>query len=717
MYIKKRQSGGVVMKILKKATVILLAMIIIGSVFSLCAHADYYNGMTYSNYGEGLRLTSINSTLPKNLVIPQEVSGKTVLAIKEEVFKNSEITSVIIPGTVKNIGRQAFYNCAFLETVQFHKSEENVTLGAEVFSNCTKLSSVTLPSKLETIPQSAFNQCNALTDISLPDTLKTIGQQAFIGCTSLEKVEIPAGVTSIGDKAFYNCTSVKSFEVDSGNTAYKAIDGMLYTADGKTIVQYPVSKNGTEVTVPDGTETVGIGAFGFSNLTKITLPEGVTEICDDAFAYSENLTSLNIPEGTETLGNGIVYRCTSLKEITIPGTVKNWENAFKASSVEKAVISSGVTTIQENSFCDCASLARVVIPSTVTEIGNGAFYNCAALGKTGIPASVDSIAANAFNGTGASFSICTVSGSYAEEYAEGKYSLEYHSEGEQVRENEIPATCIAGGSFDLVTLCSKCGGEVSREKKTTPVSDTHNPDSAVRENEITATCKAGGSYDSVVRCKDCKKVLSRETVKTDPTDHIPGDPEKTNEVKATCTEKGSYDSVVKCIFCGKVIKTEKVETPLGKHTPGPWEVVIPATAVAEGKKERRCTVCGEVTATQTIPMIEVYIGILGMPDGYETTIHYKADITFHAYTQGIGEGQKIKWYIDGSSTPSGEGPEFKVADAEKSFTVQAKIIDADGVTVVSQTVTETVNVKPKSILNIIISFILRIFGMLDVDQR
>ena len=705
------------MKLLKKATAIVFALIIIGSVFSLCAHADTYNGITYSNYGEGLRLTNIDSTVAKNLVIPQQVGGKTVLAIKEEVFKDSEITSVIIPGTVKNIGKQAFFNCAFLEKVTFLSSVENVTLGTEVFSNCTKLSNLTLPTMLETIPQSAFNQCNALTAVSLPATLKTIGKQAFTGCTSIGEVNIPAGVTSIGDKAFYNCTSVTYYDVDSGNTAYKSIDGMLYTADGKTLVQYPVSKSGTVATVPDGTEIIGIGAFGFSNVTKITLPESVKEISDDAFAYSESLTLLNIPEGTETLGSGIVYRCTSLKEITVPGTVKTWENAFKAASIEKAVISSGVTSIDENAFCDCSSLTRVIIPSTVTEIGNGAFYNCASLGKTGIPASVNTIAANAFNGTGTSFSICTESGCYAEEYAEGRYSLEYHTEGEQVIENEVPATCIATGSYDLVATCSKCGGEISRETKTTPVSDTHNPDTAVIENEIPATCKAGGSYERVVRCKDCKKVLSRETVNTEATDHVPGIPEKTNEVKATCTEKGSYDSVVKCIYCDKVLETEKVETPLGKHTPGPWEIVTPATAVSEGKRERRCTVCGAVTATQTIPMIDVYIGILGIPDGNETTIHYKADITFHAFTQGIGEGEKIKWYVDGSSTPSGEGPEFKVADAEKSFTVQAKIIGADGVSVVSQSVVETVNVKPRSILNIIVSFILRIFGMLDVDQR
>ncbi|MGN1419096.1 MAG: hypothetical protein ACI4W6_07185, partial [Acutalibacteraceae bacterium] len=93
-----------------------------------------------------------------------------------------------------------------------------------------------------------------------------------------------------------------------------------------------------------------------------------------------------------------------------------------------------------------------------------------------------------------------------------------HTPSEAVKENEVPATCAADGSYDLVVYCSVCHNELSREVKTIDKLD-HTPADAVKENEVVATCTKDGSYDLVVYCSECDTELSRETVTIDKLGH------------------------------------------------------------------------------------------------------------------------------------------------------------------------------------------------------
>ena len=80
---------------------------------------------------------------------------------------------------------------------------------------------------------------------------------------------------------------------------------------------------------------------------------------------------------------------------------------------------------------------------------------------------------------------------------------------------------------------------------------------AERDDEVPATCSAEGSYDEVICCSVCGAELSRETRRIAKTDHTPGEPEQENEVPATCTEEGSYDEVVCCSVCGEELSREQ----------------------------------------------------------------------------------------------------------------------------------------------------------------
>ena len=79
------------------------------------------------------------------------------------------------------------------------------TIGEFAFTNCSTLTSVTIPNSVTEIGEFAFNNCSALTSVTIPNSVTTIGDYAFSGCSSLTSVTIPNSVTTIGGWAFTFC--------------------------------------------------------------------------------------------------------------------------------------------------------------------------------------------------------------------------------------------------------------------------------------------------------------------------------------------------------------------------------------------------------------------------------------------------------------------------------------------------------------------------------
>jgi len=106
-------------------------------------------------------------------------------------------------------------------------------------------------------------------------------------------------------------------EVDQSNTDYCTIDGVLYSYDERTIIIYPSDFTNDEFEVPDSVEKIDSYAFESSELSNIFLPDGVTEIGNNAFYSCEYLSALTIPDTIETLGARLLSGCTSLTELTL----------------------------------------------------------------------------------------------------------------------------------------------------------------------------------------------------------------------------------------------------------------------------------------------------------------------------------------------------------------------------------------------------------------
>ncbi|MBQ4244531.1 MAG: leucine-rich repeat domain-containing protein, partial [Clostridia bacterium] len=183
------------------------------------------------------------------------------------------------------------------------------TIGNRAFRYCSSLEKINLPEGIKTIPTEAFSSCNELKEITIPESVTEIGANAFTECKSLETVEIPSGVTIIGELAFDDCFGLKS--VKMGDTIEKINLGAFNRCFSLE-----------SVTIPESVTEIGTGAFGgCMSLRSVVIPGNVKTIDSYAFAYCYSLSDVVISEGVETIGEAAFSDCF-VKNLTLPRSVK-----------------------------------------------------------------------------------------------------------------------------------------------------------------------------------------------------------------------------------------------------------------------------------------------------------------------------------------------------------------------------------------------------------
>ena len=359
-----------------------------------------------------------------NAKFTKVIIGDSVTSIGNYAFYGcTSLTSVTIGNSVTSIGQYAFDDCTSLKEVyytgdlsvwckiNFNNDRSNpmcfgaklylngvelteviipdsvTEIGYLTFNGCTSLTSVTIPDSVTSIRGSAFQNCTSLTSVTIGDSVTSIGGSAFSGCTSLTSITIGDSVTSIGESAFYNCSSLTSVTI--GNSV---------TEIGQYAFQNCTSL--TSVTIPDSVTKIGSYAFYYcTSLTSVTIGDRVTEIGKCAFHSCTSLTSVTIGKRVTSIGYQAFYYCTSLASVTIPDSVTEIGYlAFNGcTSLTGITIGNSVTEIGSSAFDGCTSLTSVTIPDSVTEIGVSAFNYCTSLTSVTIGDSVTEIGYGAFS--------------------------------------------------------------------------------------------------------------------------------------------------------------------------------------------------------------------------------------------------------------------------------------------------------------------------------
>ncbi|MBQ7043700.1 MAG: leucine-rich repeat domain-containing protein [Clostridia bacterium] len=284
-------------------------------------------------------VTSINDwafdhcTSLTKIVIPDSVTS-----IGDRALSNCyNLKDVIVPKNVTDIGGGAFAKCSSLTDITIPNSVKN--LGWEAFYKCVNLVNIKISEQVAVLDENVFYGCVNLTDIEIPDSVTEIGYGAFEGCTGLTDITIPDGVTKIRDYAFEGCTSLTSITVDEKNTRYSNDEyGVLFNKDKTSLVRYPIGNKRTNYKIPDGVTGIDDSAFsGCIGLTSITVDEKNTRYSNDEYGVLFNKdktrldqypignkrTNYEIPDGVTDIDNNAFRGCIGLTTVTIGNSVKN----------------------------------------------------------------------------------------------------------------------------------------------------------------------------------------------------------------------------------------------------------------------------------------------------------------------------------------------------------------------------------------------------------
>ena len=362
-----------------------------------------------------------------NLVIPSTVSDGTnnykVTSIGKEAYQWTNATSIKIPGSVKTIGRAAFYYGS-PATILLGNGVDSI--GSYAFSG-KNLTELDIPSSVKVIGDHAFfgtSTNSKFSKLTLHEGLEEIGDGAFYG-NAIETLEIPSTCKKIGASAFLYSTKLKSL------TFY---EGLEEIGDGAFVngeSAYNSTKDLTSVTLPQSLKKLGIEAFLRMPLTSINIPAGLEELGESAFAhtnisnitvdpankyfmvdekgvlYSKNkkilyavpmkglteyavsngciginggafwgsqIEKVTLPDSMLALGYGAFLE-SPLKTINLPNAISYIdEYCFAGTKLEHVVLPENLYYIYEATFAQCPNLQSVIIPSSVQAIDVRAFY-------------------------------------------------------------------------------------------------------------------------------------------------------------------------------------------------------------------------------------------------------------------------------------------------------------------------------------------------------
>ena len=383
-----------------------------------------------------------NSTIPNATSVTMP---NTIVLIEANAFKGKNLRSIMIPSSVTTVEDGAFSQMAALTTI-------NVAPGnTHFYSNDGVL--------IEKIGSNdwvaSYPVAKTGTEYAVPEGIYGVRTGAFQCVANLIKLTLPASLKESPSSAeftgYSSAAKLANIEVATGNTAFKSIDGVLVSLDGKKLIAYPNAKPGAASSlpayqgvigqpsasvykIPDGVEIVGQAAFAQVNgLTAIELNEvkklekgafdkqtklrnvrlgsSVDTIEEGAFGGNQNLTAFDVDplNPNYTSDDGVIYNADKTELVLFPGgkggeyttlptTTKIRRRAFYYNNVlAKVNFNKNLEVIDGDAFQATTELKNITFeaPARVKSIGTFAFQG-SGLTELNIPASLQTVDWSAF---------------------------------------------------------------------------------------------------------------------------------------------------------------------------------------------------------------------------------------------------------------------------------------------------------------------------------
>lgn len=352
---------------------------------------------------------------------PSEIKGDVVIpnSVKEigrEAFlKHSGITSVTIPDSVQSIGINAFRDCNNLVSVFISKSVYRIERYA--FQNCPNLNVVKIDSDNKVFD--SRDGCNAIIETRtntiitgckstiIPDSVEEISESAFWGSIGLNYIKIPASIKRIGVKAFRGCDGLEAIIVEPNNKVYDSRSGcnaIIETKTNKLVVGCKTTNIPVSIT-----EIGDYAFFGCKGLKTLELHDHIKTIGGKAFRGCSILTKVYIPKSVVLIKEGAFSDCINMCNMKVDPLNEEYDSRDSCNAIvhtkqnslisgcNTTIIPKTITEIGEWAFSGCAGVISIVLHDSIKKIGEKAFRGCNNLKSVSIGKSVSIIGWRAFS--------------------------------------------------------------------------------------------------------------------------------------------------------------------------------------------------------------------------------------------------------------------------------------------------------------------------------
>jgi hypothetical protein len=240
------------------------------------------NNLFYSSTN-GVLFNNNQTTLveyPGGISRPYAIPN-SVTSIGDYAFLGASVTAVTIPGSVAEIGIQAFADCSSLTNVTI--SNGVLSIGDAAFIGCVDLVGVTIPNSVISLGGGVFQYCNNLTNVTLPANLTGIGANLFSGCPGLTGIIIPNTATNVGEYAFYECYSLRAvyFQGNAPGT-----NSYIFNGDTNAVVYFLPGTTGW------GSSFAGLAAILWSFPVTTLQPTNQTVFADGNASFSVSVSKI-----------------------------------------------------------------------------------------------------------------------------------------------------------------------------------------------------------------------------------------------------------------------------------------------------------------------------------------------------------------------------------------------------------------------------------------
>ena len=286
-----------------------------GTAFSNCNNLDKFDldNNEYFVYESGILMTEsketiiyISSKSIQNLTtfeIPEGIESFTV-----DISRYTNLKGITIPISLNSINMQ--YLPTSIENIDVKDGNNKYTsengflyTSDNKLTGCySKQNNITIPEGIKELETFSFKLATNAEVINLPDSLEKINQRVFADNSKIKEINIGKNVSDIHPLfKFNNFNGVVN--IDSENKYYEVEDNILYKKDKETGEETTLVKVLYKI---DGT---------------IAIKSSVRILSDYSFYGQSGMTEISIPEGVETIGNTAFNNC-SVRKVEIPSTVK-----------------------------------------------------------------------------------------------------------------------------------------------------------------------------------------------------------------------------------------------------------------------------------------------------------------------------------------------------------------------------------------------------------